>query len=189
VTINAVLAKETSTPPEREEPITWILFTTLPIDTADQVKRVIDHYLCRWEIETFFKVLKSGCKVEDRGLKCTTRLLPLIALLMIISWRVMYLMMLGRTCPQMPCDIVFSQLEWRASWMVANKGKPLPTKPPTLGEMILIVAGFGGYKNRKSDPPPGVKIMWKGLCRIHDYAHALEAFEQIPTNKNNSGKI
>ncbi|MFT5319710.1 MAG: hypothetical protein ACI8RA_002992 [Chlamydiales bacterium] len=144
VTVNAILAKEISTPPEGEEPISWILFTTLPIDTAEQVKQVVDYYLCRWEIETFFKVLKSGCKVEERGLKCTTRLLPLIAMLMIISWRVMYLMMLGRNCPQIPCDVIFSTLEWRASWMVANKGKPLPMEAPSLGGILLIIAEFGG---------------------------------------------
>lgn len=184
VTVNAVLAKEISKPPEGQDALNWVLFTTLPIDTAEQVKQVIDYYLCRWEIETFFKVLKSGCKVEERGLKCTTRLLPLVAMLMIVSWRVMYLMMLGRNCPQISCDVIFSKLEWRAGWMVANKGKPLPKSSPTLGDIVLIIAGFGGYKNRRSDPPPGVKAMWKGLCKFNEYSTALEAFEQMPARED-----
>ncbi|MFT4554107.1 MAG: hypothetical protein ACI9S8_002752, partial [Chlamydiales bacterium] len=41
-----------------------------------------------------------------------------------------------------------------------------------------------GHKNRKSDPPPGVKAIWKGLCKTHEYARALDAFDQIPANKN-----
>ncbi|MFT4552732.1 MAG: hypothetical protein ACI9S8_001358 [Chlamydiales bacterium] len=96
----------------------------------------------------------------------------------------MYLMMLGRNCPQIPCDVIFSTLEWRASWMVANKGKPLPMEPPSLGGILLIIAEFGGHKNRKSDPPPGVKAIWKSLCKTHEYARALDAFDQIPANKN-----
>ncbi|MFT5319010.1 MAG: hypothetical protein ACI8RA_002280, partial [Chlamydiales bacterium] len=50
--------------------------------------------------------------------------------------------------------------------------------------ILLIIAEFGGHKNRKSDPPPGVKAIWKSLCKTHEYARALDAFDQIPANKN-----
>lgn len=55
VEVNAVYVYETN-PPEGEKPVEWILFTTEPIHTAEDVLRVVDLYRTRWMIEEFFKV-------------------------------------------------------------------------------------------------------------------------------------
>jgi len=66
VTIHALLCVE-ETPPKGVDPVSWLLLTTLPISTKEEVLKVVQYYLCRWEIETFFNVLKNGCKVEERA--------------------------------------------------------------------------------------------------------------------------
>ncbi len=53
------------------------------------------------QIEVFFKILKSGCKVEDLQLEKLERLEPALAFYQIIAWRVLYLTMLGRDCPEL----------------------------------------------------------------------------------------
>ena len=69
----------------------------------------------------------------------------------------------------MPCNAVFIDAEWKAAYIVAKKKAP-PKIPPSLSEMIRIIASFGGYLNRKSDPPPGAQALWIGIQRIKDFA-------------------
>lgn len=176
VQVNAVMAIETDLP-EGESPLVWVFITSLPINSFEDVSRVIKYYLCRWEIELFFKVLKSGCKIEERQLREGRRMKSLIAIFMVLSWRVMFTMMLGRVCSEMPCNDLFSESEWKSVYKVVhNKEKRLPRKPPSLGEFVEMVANLGGYVKRKNSDPPGVKVMWKGMARMVDFAIAWEAF-------------
>lgn len=175
VWINAVCAVE-ECPPEGEDPICWKFFTTLPIDTFEQVSNVIKHYLCRWGIETFFNVLKNGCKIEEKELKNVNRIKNMIALFMIVSWRVLFLMTLSRIRPEIPCTELFEAVEWKSVYKVMNKNSAIPTKPPTLGEFMYLIAHLGGYLEKRKTPP-GPKIIWRGLKKMHDYAEAWESFE------------
>ena len=96
----------------------------------------------------FFRILKSGCRIEKLQLEKLERLEPALAFYMIIAWRVLFLTMLGRECPEMPCDIVFDKAEWQAVYIVTER-KPPPETPPTLDQMVRRVAGLGGFLNRK----------------------------------------
>ncbi len=173
VEVTALLAQEEN-PPAGEEPIRWLLLTSLPVDTAEQAIELLQWYLCRWQIEIFFKVLKSGCKVEELQLENLERLEPALAFYMIIAWRVLYLTMLGRTCPELPCNVVFADEEWHAVYIVAKR-QPPPEVPPSLDEMVRMVAGFGGFLNRQSDGFPGPQTLWIGLQRSRDFVLAMEA--------------
>ena len=175
VKINAVMAIE-ECPPQGEDALMWILITSLPVDTFEHAAKVISYYLCRWEIETFFKVLKSGCKIEERQLHTTNRMKSLITMFMILAWRVMYTMMMGRVQGKMPCDVIFNEVEWKSVYKILHRKKELPKTPPSLGEFIRMVATFGGYVDRKNEGPPGVKVVWKGMARMLDFALAWEAF-------------
>jgi len=175
VTINAVMAIE-SNPPKNTTPLAWIFITSLPIKTFDDVSKVIEYYLCRWEIETFFKVLKSGCKVEEKQLQSVNRMKPLIAFFLVLSWRVMFTMMLGRVSADLSCSDLFEASEWKSVYKVLYKGQRLPNKPPRLGEFVIMIARLGGYIPSKNGPPPGVKVIWKGMSRMMDFAIAWEAF-------------
>jgi hypothetical protein len=179
VEVNAILVREKN-PPRGEEPIEWLLLTSLPINTFKKVCRAIEYYACRWQIEIYFRVLKSGCKIEDRQFEDADRYLPCMALYMVIAWRVMYVMMLGRECPDTSCAEVFEEAEWKAVYAVVH-GKPLPDNPPTLEEIIAMIARLGGHLGRSNDGPPGPKAMWIGMQRMMDFATAWRIFEAAST--------
>jgi hypothetical protein len=173
VEVSALLAQELD-PPAGAEPIEWLLLTSLPVDTAEKAGELLQWYLCRWQVEIYFRILKSGCKVEELQLEKLERLEPALALYMIIAWRVLYLTMLGRECPELPCDVVFAEEEWQAVYIVAKR-KPPPEQPPSLDQMVRMVAGFGGFLNRKGDGFPGPQTIWIGLQRGRDFAAGIAA--------------
>ncbi len=177
VTVTALLATEVH-PPAGEDPLDWLLLTNLPVETPEQAVEKLSWYLCRWQIEIFFKILKSGCRIEELQLETRERLEPALAFYMIIAWRVLYLTMLGRECPELPCDTVFANEEWRAVYLVTQR-KPPPDEPPSLDTMVRMVASLGGFLNRKHDGFPGPKTLWIGLQRAADFALALEAQRSI----------
>ncbi len=168
VSINAVLLEEIDAP-SGVEPITWMFLTTLPIDTFEQIELIIQLYLGRWGVELFFKVLKSGCGIEELRLESAKRLLSCISIYMIVAWRVLYTTFLGRTCPNLPCSIIFETEEWQSVYAVTMKAKP-PEEPPPLGEFMLLIAKLGGFQGRKSQGPPGMIVIWTGLQKAYRLA-------------------
>ena len=166
--VNVVLVTELN-PPPGVEPIEWILLTDLPIDTVEDVLRVVDYYMCRWQIEIYFRILKSGCKVEESQLETAERFEPYLALDMIVAWRIMYVMMMGRECPDLPCDVALDDDEWRAVYATVKK-EPPPAQPPSMKTMVGLIASLGGWLGRPCDGEPGPKAMWVGMQRMTDLA-------------------
>ena len=174
VTFNVVLVEEVGGPQDGTD-VSWLLMTTLPIESFEDVLRVIDYYVARWTIEVYFRVLKTGCRVEDIQLETTSRIKNCLAFYKIIAWRVMQLTYLNRECPSLPCTAVFDDCEWKSVWRVTTKQK-LPKNPPTLSEFIPLLAQLGGYNNRPSEPPPGPQTIWVGIRRMTDFAIAWLTF-------------
>lgn len=183
--LNLVLCEEVS-PPDGAEPIRWLLVTQLPIDSPEEIRRVIDAYCTRWQIEIFFRTLKSGCRVEMRRFEEIDRSMNSLALYSVIAWRILYLTQLGRTCPEIDCDVVFDESEWKAVYTVTHhkrKDFRLPEQPPTLNQMIKMIAGLGGYIDRpRQKSNPGPKSLWIGLQQTHSLSTGWLAFG--PGSKN-----
>ena len=174
VEINAVLVREEN-PPPGEEPIEWLLLTSLPIRHLKQAWQVVDYYTCRWQIEVFFRIFKTGCKVEEIQLEKVARLRPCLALYTIVAWRVQYVTMLGRESPDLPCDVLFTDEEWKSTWTICTD-KPLPKQAPPLKDFLPMLAELGGYNGRNHDLPPGPKALWIAIRRMRDFAMAWETF-------------
>jgi hypothetical protein len=168
VEVNAVLVLERDVPPG-VEPVEWLLLTDLPIGTVEDVLSIIDYYTCRWQIEIYYRVLKSGCKVEESQLERAERFEPYLALCMIVAWRVMHVMMLGRDCPDLPCDVALDEDEWQAVYATVKR-QPPPPGPPTMQTMARLIGSLGGWLGRKCDGEPGPKAMWVGMQRMTDLA-------------------
>ncbi len=166
VTMNAVLVREL-TPTKNDQPIEWLLLTSLPIRTSKQVALVIDYYSMRWMIELYFKTLKSGCRIESRRFEHIDRFLPSLALYMIVAWRCLYVCRVSRSHSESSCEMLFSEAEWRSVWQIVKRSAP-PRRPPRLMEMTRTVAELGGYINRKNSGPPGPQSTWIALQRMHD---------------------
>jgi Transposase Tn5 dimerisation domain/Transposase DNA-binding/Transposase DDE domain len=177
VTINVVLVTEKD-PPQGDVPVEWLLLTNLPIGDAEQVRQVIQFYCQRWMIEVYFRVLKAGCRVEKRLFEYIDRLLPCIAVYMIVAWRTLYVCRLGRSCPDVSCEAVFEPAEWKSVWKVVKREDP-PSTPPRLDVMVRLVAQLGGYINRKRKDPPGPQTLWIGMQRMRDFAVCWELFGPI----------
>jgi hypothetical protein len=178
VEVNAVLVLERD-PPPGVEPVEWLLLTDLPIDTVDDAMRVVDYYTCRWQIEVYYRVLKSGCKVEESQLETAERFEPYLALCLIVAWRVMHVMMLGRDCPDLPCDIALDEDEWQAVYATVKRQSP-PPEPPTMQTMVRLIGSLGGWLGRKCDGEPGPKAMWVGMQRMTDLALGWRARAERP---------
>lgn len=174
VTFSAVLIREVD-PPEGEAPLEWLLLTNRSASTFAEACRVVEYYLARWQIEVFFRVLKTGCQVEERQLETTDRLCPCLTLLMIVAWRVLFVTWMGRQYPHLSCTVLFTTEEWQSVWTIAKR-QPLPQEPPTLAEFIGLLAGLGGHLGRKHDGEPGAQTLWIGMQRMHDFAHAWRIF-------------
>jgi hypothetical protein len=174
LSMNAVIVRELN-PPEGEPAVEWILLTDLPIETVEQVREIVDNYCTRWLIEVFFRTLKSGCRVEKRRFEHIDRLLPCLALYLIVTWRTLYVCRLGRSCPEISCEAVFERSEWQPVYRVVCNREP-PRKPPALQEMIVLIAQLGGYVNKKRKDPPGPQTVWLGLQRMHDFSLCWKLF-------------
>jgi hypothetical protein len=174
VTYNVVLVEEVDGPNDGTD-VSWLLITSLPIDTLDEIQLVIDYYVARWTIEVFFRVFKTGCQVEKIQLETLSRLKNSLAFYKIIAWRIMYLTHMNRECPTVSCTALFEDCEWMSVWRVVNKTE-LPETPPTLSEFMALITRLGGYNNRKTESPPGPQPFWVGIRRMIDFAKAWMTF-------------
>ena len=117
--------------------------------------------------------------MEDIQLETQARLKNCLALYAIIAWRILAVTYHARAEPEAPCTTAFATEEWRIVWRVVKK-TPLPPHPPTLAELVAMVAQLGGYNNRKTDGPPGPQALWMGLRRLRDFVLAWKTFTQTP---------
>jgi len=165
-------------PPEGEDPIRWVLLTTLPISSVADIQLVISSYSIRWGIELYFKTLKSGLKIEKLKYENLDRYLTALSMLMIVGWRVEYLKGAARHDPEASCEKYFSADQWQPAYFVHTDGDELPSEPLTISEFMLMIAELGGWQRRKSQGPPGSTTIWRGMRRMEAYADAFQAFKK-----------
>ena len=167
IEMSCLVASEVGAP-AGDKPVCWRLLTNRAVTTLEQAHELIEWYRARWEIEMFFHVLKTGCRVEALQLASLPKIERALALFMVVSWRIARLMRLGRTCPDLPASLMFAPDEIKAAYVLTNK--PSPSAPPSLNEVVRRVAMLGGFLARKGDGEPGVKTIWIGLQRVMDFA-------------------
>lgn len=184
LTLWAIAAIEVNYAPEVEEPIEWLLLTTLAIETFEQATEKLNWYTKRWGIEVYHRTLKSGCKIETRQFGKVERLEPCLAIDMVVAWRIFYLTKLGREVPNVPCTIFFEEAEWKALVAYKTKNPQPPETPPTLGEAVRMVASLGGFLGRKCDGEPGTKSLWLGLQRLDDLTAMWKIVTARPSPPN-----
>ncbi len=163
IEMNAVHVREVR-PPEGEEPVEWMLLTNHPVASFDDACEKIRWYGLRWRIEMYFKVLKSGFRVEACRLASAERLIRYLAVMSIVAWRTFMITLVARTNPNMPCTKFLAQQEWRVLCLINKK----VNDPPTIGEAVTWIAKLGGYLDRKGDGPPGTITLWRGWKRLTD---------------------
>ena len=166
--------------PTGREPIRWKLLTDLPVDDLAAAVEKLDWYAMRWKIETFHKVLKSGCRAEQSKLRTATRLTNLLAVLCVVGWRVFWLTMTSRATPDAPPEVAFTPAEIAVLDRIAG-GSP-ETVQRTVSHYLVEVAKLGGYLARTNDPPPGNMVVWRGLTRLNDLCLGFELNDPVVGN-------
>jgi hypothetical protein len=179
ITVNVIGATEEH-PPEGIESISWVLLTNLAVSSFEQASEKIDWYAKRWGIETWHKVLKSGCKVEDCMLEEAQRLARYLTLFSIIGVRLMYVAYLARAQPDLPAGEVFSEVEIDALHLRMKKDIPKLQKPTTLRQTVRLIGKLGGHLGRKCDGEPGVTVIWRGWMRLYEVVATVLLIKQNP---------
>jgi Transposase DNA-binding/Transposase Tn5 dimerisation domain len=176
ISVNMLTATETA-PPQGEEALSWVLLTNLPVPDFESAVEKIRWYGQRFAIETWHKVLKSGCKVEDCLLETAERLSRYLTLFSIIGVRLMHVGYLARVQPDLPATEVFSKEEIEA--LHVRVYKSLPTaKSPTLRELVRMIGRVGGHLGRKCDGEPGMTVLWRGWMRLYEDVLMVRACKQ-----------
>lgn len=167
IDVQVLWAIETGAP-EACEPIEWMLLSSLPITDAAQARERLGWYARRWSIESWHRVLKSGCALEARQFGTLERFVRATALFAIIAWRILYATWLARVEPELSCEALFEPEQWQALYCRIHTTAQLPEQPPSIAQSIAWVAKLGGYLGRKHDPPPGPTVLWRGFLSLHE---------------------
>ena len=169
-------------PPDDSSPLEWLLLTNVEVSNFSEALQRIHWYTQRWHIEVYFKVLKSGTKVEQTRLQTKDRLLRYIALLSVIAWRLYSMTLFNRHAPGADCTQVLTENEWRALYALTHKTRTFPKKTPTVAQVVLWIAKLGGFLGRKSDGTPGVTVLWRGWQRLTDISNTFALFDDLGDN-------
>jgi hypothetical protein len=189
VEMHAVQVTEVD-PPVGVEPIEWLLLTTDSIMSVEDAWQRVEWYRCRWRIEEFFQVLKSGCRIEARQFESRSTYEPSLAIAMLTAVRLLTMVKQARVTPDAPASSVLSQEEEHVLVQHAQAkkmGHHCDSSPLHLVDAVVLIAMLGGYKARSCDGPPGWITLWRGLRRLEDmvegYRLALPEPSRPPSHR------
>lgn len=159
--VNLVYVHEIDTPAD-VEPVAWVLMTTEPVDTPQQLRAVIEIYRARWLIEELFKALKTGCAFEKRQLESYETLTNALGIFLPIAWHLLLLRHHARSTPDEPAERVLSPVQLDV--LRARVPDLLPPRP-TAADALRAVAYLGGHFIKR---PPGWLVLGRGLQKLLD---------------------
>jgi len=177
--LNAVLTEEVGVP-EGETPLRWLLLTSEPIETLDDVLRIIRIYAARWRVEDFHKAWKTGAGAERQRMTDKDNLERRVSILAFVAVRLMRLRE-SFTLPSLlkaqglveeaehvanlPCSTVLSTEEWQLlDPPDIGKGKEVPS----LQWAYLAIARLGGFTDTKRTGIASWATIWKGWNRLQE---------------------
>jgi Transposase Tn5 dimerisation domain len=163
-------------PPEGVEALEWILVTSVTVNTPEDAWQRIMWYKWRWLVEDFHKVLKTGCLLEERCLQTVEAFCNLLGILTPTAMRLLWLRQTAQTAPDTPATEVISK---EVIQVVLHLDKR-PEATLTAKDLWHTIARFGGYLDRKSDPPPGWLTLWRGWIRVQTVLEGVHLARQFP---------
>jgi len=153
--------------PKGRAPIVWKLITDLTVNSRASAIEKLSWYAMRWKIETYHKIMKSGCRVEQSKLRTAERLVNFLATSCILGWRIFWLTMLNRTAATTSATLAFTALEIDLLNRMSHSQSE-SENPPSLNSCLGQLARLGGYLARAGDSPPGNMVIWRGMSRLTD---------------------
>lgn len=166
-----------------EKPLEWMLITNIFVGDIVKARKITDWYSVRWGIETYHKILKSGCRIESCRLETMERLLVYFSVTSTVAWRIFYMTKINHQNPTAPCTVILSESEWKALYCSKHKSQTPPEQVPTVREAIRWIAGLGGFLGRKGDKEPGIVTIWRGFKRLIDIVEAWKLFSGLHSER------
>jgi len=166
-------------PPLGERPVVWTLLTSEPIDSPEQLERIIDIYRYRWLIEELFKALKTGCLFEGRMFETRHPLLNLLATSLPIAVELLWMRARVTDEPDAAAEEVVTTLQLEILRTMGHR--PLSKKPTAL-QALLAIAGLGGHLKRNGFP--GWQVLGRGYQRLLDYEAGWTAARARSAKRN-----
>ena len=160
LTLTVLHAQEQEEPADRPR-IDWKLITDLPVHSHDAAIEKLRWYALRWKIEVFHKILKSGCKAETARLRTAERLVKLIAVFCILSWRVFWMTMINRSAPNAPPALALTELETALLDQLVPEKREDPPCNKTLSIYVTAQVGDGGAVSRPRRAGAGGVSGWQ----------------------------
>ncbi len=161
--VSAVHVFELS-PPPGQPPVEWLLLTTEPVSTRDEMVKVIEGYRTRWTIEEFFKAVKTGCAYQARQLESFHALENLLAYTLVVAYALLLMRSLARAQKRWPATAVLSDTELE----VLRRLETAQLAPDaSLREALLAIAALGGHIKNNGDP--GWLVLSRGWQRLRDF--------------------
>jgi len=164
----------------RTRRLDWLLLTNHPVDTIEDVRKVVFGYTQRWRIEDFHRTWKrGGCHVEDTQLRSQEHVIKWATILAAVAVRAERLKHLARDRPTAPASEVLTPLELRALKLLKSRQKKrnevIPDGVPYLATATRWIAELGGYTGRSSGGPPGTVTISRGLQDLEVASELLAA--------------
>jgi len=122
--------------------------------------------------------------MEPLRVQTEQRFLHALAMYMSVAWRLHTITRVGRAYPAASCEVVFAPQEWSTLSTMQHHGPPPPTPPP-LRAMVRSLAQLGGCFARQGDGEPGIKAIWQGYQRLHEFIYALDTYRSINAGERN----
>jgi hypothetical protein len=173
LTLNVVRVWEIEAP-QGESPVEWLLVTTEPVATEQQILQVVDWYRARWVIEEFFKAIKTGCAYDTRQLETLEGLVNVLATFLPVAWRLLLMRTQARIAPTAKATTVLSKA-MVAVLRVFTRIK-LPAQP-TARDVLLAVAALGGHQKNNGDP--GWITLARGYQKLRTLTEGAAARDAI----------
>ena len=150
--------------PKGVKKIDFCLLTTIKVETLEDALKIIHIYRLRWVIEEFHRVLENTCKIENLRNDTAERINRLIAFYIIIAWRIMLLLQLGRHNPTLPANIVLSQATLEILTVVGSQ--KYEETPDTIEESNNIIGKLGGFTGTEKGSRLGYEVYARGLEKL-----------------------
>jgi hypothetical protein len=171
LSLNAVHVFEVA-PPAGEKPIEWLLLTTEPIDTKEQVAALVEGYRTRWVVEEYFKALKTGCAFEERQLESFRSLTNLLAYSLIIAYAMLLMRALARSSSDLSADTLLSPDQLVCLGVMTKREN---TALATATQVLDAIAELGVHL--KSNGLPGWRVLSRGWQRLLEFEAAYQAMK------------
>ena len=173
-------------PPPGEEGLEWLLLSSEGAATAEWAERLVGWYERRWAIEEYFRLLKTGTRIEDRRLQSAPALGKCLVFDAITAWRVFSLERYARDAPQTPAAEVFTADELAVIEEVTEAEQLQPPRARAapwgadVRTWVVLLAGLRGWRPKKHRELPGNEVLWKAYRQLQAMVRYRQALQRGP---------